>query len=177
MATSPPLTWSLGGMMFDAWLSIDSEASAELTSHPVEVGAAANDHVFVQPRRWSFNFGVSDCNVNPVQPGLSSQRSINAWNRIIDALNARNFLRLVTKDGTYDNVVIIDARKQDTVETQFTFKGYVTVQQVIVARTQYYSVTQFPQVTNITNRGQVASQPVRENAVEKAIQGFQGLFR
>lgn len=51
---------NIGGYIFDAIFSTDTEHGLTITQHPVQTGANISDHAFVNPVRISMQVGVSD---------------------------------------------------------------------------------------------------------------------
>lgn len=61
------LVWGDGALTADVVTSLDTEASAEISTHPVETGGKISDHVLLQPRSVVFEFAQS------AQPSLDSE--------------------------------------------------------------------------------------------------------
>lgn len=168
---APPLSWSLGGMKFDAWLYLVHNNSLTITQHPVETGATITDHSFVNPKRFSFSVGMTD-----VVGGLqgSQSRSVNAYNKLVEMQNSREPLPLVSKYGVFNNILIADVSANDNFQTKLSGRFTITLQEVILTGSQKPKVSGNPQATNQTNRGNVAPQPITpgiQQAITKVQQG------
>lgn len=158
-ATSvPPLQWSLGGMLFDAWLRLNHNTGLTITQHPVETGAAITDHSYFNPRRFSFDIGVTDTVTSPVFPG-NQNRSVNAYNALVQMQRSRQRLNLVTKYNTYNNILIENIDVSDDYQTQTTLRATIQLVEIIVADVRLAAVSAQPQITDQTNRGQQNPQP------------------
>ena len=59
---------TLAGIEFDAVLEDTFEATADLTSYPIELGARATDHSIINPRTWSLVGAISN---TPLGPGVT----------------------------------------------------------------------------------------------------------
>jgi len=163
----PPNGWTLGGLYFDAWLRLNHQNSLTITQHPVESGAQITDHSFVNPKRFSFEIGVSNVATSVIatqfQGGAS--RSVNAYNAILKLQESRQLLTLVSKYGTYENILIESIDAPDDFTTKEALKATINLYQVIIVQTVKVKVSSSVQVTNQTNRGQVGNQTPTESAL------------
>lgn len=173
--TAAPLTWSLGGMRFDAWLLLNHNTSLTITQHPVETGAAITDHSYVNPRRYSFDIGMTDVALATVGDATAEagSRSINAYNALVQMQQSRELLALVCKYGTFYNNLIVDISANDNFQTKYGSRFTVTVQEVILVKNQITKVSLRPQATDSTQRGQI---PPR-STTQAATNFVDGLFR
>jgi hypothetical protein len=166
---APPLTWSLGGMFFDAWLYLAHNTSLTITQHPVETGAAITDHSYVNPNRFSFTVGMTDVVPNPQVTGDSQSRSVNAYRKLVEMQKSREPLPLVSKYGVFFNILIVDVAAADNFQTKYGGRFTITLQEVIMVGNQLTKVSANPQATEQTNRGQVSAQPLTEEVKRAAI--------
>jgi hypothetical protein len=162
-----PLQWSLGGLLFDAWLRLQHNTSLTITQHPVESGAAITDHSFSNPTRFSFELGVSSCAL-PVLPSEvgGASRPIRAYNNLLKKQESRELLRLVTKYNTYENILIESMDAIDDYTTQNVLKVNVNCVKVIIVNTKLVLVSASPQITDTTNKGTVTAKPVPDNITD-----------
>lgn len=158
-AGDAPLQWSLGGMRFDAWLRLQHNTGLTITQHPVETGASITDHSYFNPRRFSFDIGMTDCIVAPQFPG-DANRSVNAYNALVNLQGRRERLTLVSKYGIFPNILIESVDVSDDYSTKNVMKATISLLEIIVAKLQTIKVSADPQVTDQTNKGQVPPQPV-----------------
>lgn len=158
MATVPPLQWSINQgnkpFYFDAWLRLGHQTSLTITQHPVETGAAISDHSYVNPRRFSFDVGMTDTIAANNVPGFPS-RSISAYNLLLNMQESRQPLTLVTKYGTYNNILIESIDVSDNYVTKYAMRATITLQQLILTNEQNFKRSSNPQATDITARGQL----------------------
>lgn len=174
--TAPPGSWSLGGMTFDAWLLLNHNTSLTITQHPVETGAAITDHSYNNPRRFSFNVGMSDVISAPSVPGLAT-RSINAYQTLVEMERSRIPVDLVSKYGVYPNILIESVDAVDTYQTKTAGRYTINLVEIITADTRFTKVSSNPQATDITNRGQVSAQSPIQRIGARAVNFINGLIR
>lgn len=153
----PPNGWSLDGLYFDAWLNLFHDSSLTITQHPVETGAAITDHAYVNPKRFSFQIGITDSFSAAAQGNFPAAptRSINAYNQLLNRQENRLPMRLVCKYGSYDNILIESLQANDDYTTTNAGKFTVNLVEIIRADVRLVKVTLLPQTVNQTNRGQV----------------------
>lgn len=189
MSTQAPLTaginntklppgWHLNGFYFDAWLRLQHNTSLTMTSHPVETGAAITDHSFVNPRRFSFEIGMTDCassvyRYNNQQGGIDGSiqpsapanptRSVNAYNLLVSMQASRQPLTLASKYGTFSDLLIESITTFDDFGTQEAMRAEITLSQIIITDLKFFKTSNAPDITGQTNRGQVYPQPVNES--------------
>lgn len=156
--TSPPTQWSLGGYTFDAWLRLHHANAITTTQHPVQAGADITDHAYVNPKRFSFEIGVTDT-VSTGNFSANPTRSINAYNVIQQLQATRQPLTLVSKYGVYENILIESLEASDDFSTNTTLKATINLIEIIIADVQVYKLSADQMATDITNRGQVPALP------------------
>jgi hypothetical protein len=176
---APPKGWNINGMEFDAWLRLNHNTSLTITQHPVETGATITDHSYRNPRRFSFDIGMSDtvgfailpANLTiphtplsiplPAIPIISGdfKRSANAYNALVAMQLTRQILTLDCKYGGYDNVLIESIDVSDDYTTKNALKATVNLLEVFLVDTQLTKVSTNPHATNSTNRGRVSPIP------------------
>ncbi len=168
-----PNEWSLGGLRFDAWLRLNQNSSLTITEHPVETGAAISDHSFRNPRRWSFDIGITDVIPGSVAGG-SQSKAVNAYNTLVNLQLSRQLLTLRGKYGTYGNVLISDIDISDDYTTKTTARPTVVLQEVILASQSPLVISSNPQATNQTDKGAVTPAQPR-GFIQEAFTFFTGI--
>lgn len=154
----PPNTWNINGMFFDAWLRLNHSNMLTVTRHPVETGANISDHCFVEPKRFSFDIGMTDVFSSPAYPGTGT-RSVNAYQALVDMMESRKLLTLTCKYGSYDNVLIESIDAPDDSKTVHAMKATINLVEIILVNTSIGKVTTNQHATNSTNRGKVSPRP------------------
>ena len=156
----PPNGWSLDGLFFDSWLTLHHSNSVTITQHPVETGAAISDHAYVNPKRFSFDIGIT----NSLGDGQFSSftaaptRAINAYAALQNRLENRTPMILVCKYGTYDNILIESLDAADDASTIEASKFQIGLVEILRADTRSTKVTRLAQTVNRTSRGQVSGE-------------------
>lgn len=167
MAAIPPLQWSIGGMVFDAWLRLNHNTSLTITQHPVETGAAITDHAYNNPRRFSFNLGQSD--VSTIETSLSTTPAINKYQELVALQQSREPLQLVSKYGIFTNVLIESVDVADDYTTNTVLKATVNLQEIIIANTGLAQAVALPQTILQTQNGQKQAQNPLQKILEAGI--------
>ena len=167
MAAIPPLQWSIGGMIFDAWLQLNHNTSLTITQHPVETGAAITDHSYNNPRRFSFNLGQSD--VGTAQTNVSTVPAVNKYQELVSLQQARTPLQLVSKYGIFTNVLIESIDVADDYTTKTVLKATVNLQEIIIANTGLATAVALPQTILQTQNGQKQAQTPAQKVLEAGI--------
>lgn len=172
-----PGTWNLNGMVFDAWLRLNHNTELTITQHPVETGAPISDHCFSNPRRFSFDIGMSDVLKSPSAAG-SSTRSINAYNSLVAMQESRQFLTLNCKYGFYRDILIQSINAVDDAQTVYGSRWTITLQRIVVASPQLGTgqISNNPQVTDQTSRGQLSPQSLSQRIIQAGQNWLGGLF-
>lgn len=172
---APPGAWNLNGMVFDAWLRLNHNTGLTITQHPVETGAAISDHSFINPRRYSFDIGMTDTVESPNFPGFST-RSINAYNALVEMQQSRTLLTLSSKYGNYDNILIENIDTYDDFRTKNAMRATITLLQVIMADTRTARVSSNPQATDLTRRGQQSPQSINKRYTDQVVNWLGGFL-
>ena len=155
---APPNGWNINGYFFDAWLNMHQNNSLTITTHPVETGSYIADHAFINPRKFSFEIGVSNCTAF-VGQFSGPKRNISAYQALVTLQGTRDLLTITTKYGVYSNILIESIDVDDTYLTQNTLKAVINLTEVILADAEIIKVSSNPNATDETNRGQVSPVP------------------
>lgn len=174
--SAPPLSWNINGLYFDAWLTLNHQTSSTITQHPVETGAAISDHNFINPRRFSFEVGETDVVARPLVQG-SGTRSVNAYQAIVALEYSRQLLTLVSKYGTFNNILIESIDVRDDYRTKNAMKATINLVEVRLAQTRFTQVSANIPAVDQTNRGQVNSQSLAAQFTNQAVSWLGSLFR
>jgi len=126
---------------FDAVLSTEHKGSVTVTSHPVQFGASVTDHAINDPDEVMLSIGMTDAMEN-----VGANHSVNAFTQLRAIKEARRPVTLVTRLGSYENMLITSLSAPDDYTTMNALKaqiiftgievvqvGVVTVQQTVTA--------------------------------------------
>lgn len=162
--------WNLNGYVFDAFLRMQHDSGLVITQHPVQTGAAITDHSYVNPKKFTFEVGVTDCARPIIVPNgkvirANPTRYQAAYNVLVNMQENRNLLYLVSKYGFFENILIENISIPDDSTTQGAIKATVTLTEVILANARTITVSDLPETTDGTERGQVTGKPVIQSTL------------
>lgn len=93
----------VGAIALDATLSEDHQYSARVTNFPVENGLIVSDHIINDPIKLTVVGLVSDTPLNIL---LGSNRSVDAFNRLIQIFQKKEIITVITGVKVYQNMVL-----------------------------------------------------------------------
>jgi hypothetical protein len=143
---------------FDAVMVAEHVQEAMGTKHPVQVGPAIVDHVYLQPAQVTLQVKMSDAMQSFVNGQYSSvpSKSVSAYQQFLQIQASRVPITLVTRLNTYQNMWIASIRPQDDARTVRGFNGLLRFEQIISASITSQSVSARPNTTNTTNSGNLS---------------------
>jgi hypothetical protein len=166
--------------VFDNIQHIEHELDTTITLNPVQTGAAINDHAFLLPLKVTAEILMSDvCQSYTVgQFAGSPSRSVNAYQTLMTVWSNLAPIAITTRLAIpglapYAQMLIVNIRAEETVETVHGLRAWVTFQQIITAGVElvtsglvnapsYNNSTDStrPQATGSTQLGNTPTQPV-----------------
>lgn len=126
-----------GQFAFDAVFSIDHSVQATVTQHPVQVGAAITDHVFMNPDSVQLDIGMSDAVWN-----AGPDHSVLAYQRLREIMEKRETVTLVTRLRTYPDMIIDSISVPEDFKTMYALKASVSFQQIRMSNVNVLLVQQ-----------------------------------
>ena len=87
----------------DGYYAEEHRVRVRTTEYPVETGADLTDHVVREPYRLKLKGSATE-----YQQG--SQAGLHAWAAVLAHINARRPIAVVTRLGTYLNMIMVDAK-------------------------------------------------------------------
>lgn len=124
-----PLVISADGQplyIADCTLDEGHSASARVTDHPVERGAAITDHVQIEPRELRATVFTSTTPLFGGIPGEGRERA--AWETLVGISRARRLVTVTTSLESYDSMILYkveaprSARDGQSVSVALTFR-------------------------------------------------------
>lgn len=100
---------SFGEFLFDAVLNTEHNREVTVTNHPVQYGAEISDHSFIEPETVNLQIGMSDAMAEIGQEA----HSVNAYAQLVQMMEARELITLVTRLGTYRDMLIVSMSAPD----------------------------------------------------------------
>lgn len=127
-----------GRFVFDAVFKTDHNASAIVTQHPVQTGAAVSDHAYMEPDEISIEIGMSDAALS----ASGSGHSVNAYAQLRAIMDERLPVTLITRLRTYDNMVITSITTTDDYTTMNALRATIFFQRVRIVRVATIKIQQ-----------------------------------
>lgn len=126
---------NIGGLFFDAVLSISTEHVATITQHPVQTGANISDHMYLEPVQITMEIGMSDAMASMVRGQWvgAYTKSISAYRKLCELQAARIPFTVLTRLNQYPNMVIRSISVPDDYNTLYGLRATVSLQQLIIA--------------------------------------------
>lgn len=146
---------------FDAVMLAEHMQEAVMTPHPVQVGPALVDHMYLQPAEVILRVKMSDAMQSFVNGQYSSvpSKSVSAYQQFLQIQASRAPIVLATKLNTYQNMGIISLRPQDNWQTVRGFNGIIRFKQIISAQVNSQALSSRSNTTNTTNSGSLSPGP------------------
>lgn len=140
---------------FDAVLRIEHSQEAVMTEHPVQVGPALVDHMYLRSAVVTLDIGMSDAMQSYVAGQYSSakSKSVSAYQTFLQIQASRAPITLATRLLTYQNMQITDIRASETVQTSRGLRCLIYLRQIISATVSQTTVSARPNSTDSTNEG------------------------
>jgi hypothetical protein len=139
---------SIGGLYPDIVVEEQHEDALEITEHPVEQGAAVNDHAFKKPELVTIRGGVSDSSAT-----ASGKPSSDFYEKLLDLQKKREPFDVITGKRMHKNMLIESLSETTDVTTENALLFTASCREVIIVSTQ---VTSVPPAKNHANAGKTA---------------------
>lgn len=147
----------VGVIAIDATLSEDHEYTARVTSFPVENGELVSDHIINEPEKLNLVGLVTDTPLNIL---LGFNRSITAFNRLIDIHRNKEIVTVVTGIKVYTNMVMTSLNVPRDLSTGQSLTFNMQFQKIILDSSTRLILNQnnpFNRQQDIISREQVAN--------------------
>ena len=118
---------NIGGVVLDATLTEDHEYNSRVTNYPVEDGRIISDHIINEPETVQITGVVTD---TPLAILSSFNRSINAFNRLIQIHTNRERVTVVTGIKVYTNMVMTSLQVPRNVQTGQSLTFVIQLQKI-----------------------------------------------
>jgi hypothetical protein len=167
---------NVGGWFFDAFMRVDHTSKLRITENPVETGAAIADHSFMQPQELSMEILMSDAATSVVAGQFTGgwSRSVTGYQVLRELQRMRIPVNILTRLGLYQNMLIESISAPDDYKTLYGLRVSVIFREVIIAQVQTVKVSERPQITNSTNRGNPEPVEPNQSAVRQVLKKMFG---
>ncbi len=147
---------------FDATLRVDHTQEAVGTEHPVQVGTAIIDHIYLRAPRVVLEIGISDAmqSYSSGQYSGGSSRSVSAYQTFKQIQAARVPITLATRLDSYQNMWVEVTRATETSATFSSLRAILSFRQILSAQVASSTVSSRPDTTNSTPEGTKAPENV-----------------
>lgn len=160
---------SIGGLYPDVVVEEQHEDSLQITEHPVEQGAAVNDHAFKKPEVVTIRGGVSDSS-----PGGGEKPSVEFYEKLLELQKKREPFDIVTGKRQHKNMLLESITEITGQDTENSLMFTAQCREVIIVKTQVASVPPRKNHANpgktgaTTDKGQQQAQPQKRQSMLKA---------
>lgn len=112
-----------GTLYFDALIHADHTSNVTVTEHAVQTGAAISDHALIEPQEVSLEIGMTDT----IGGDGSSAR---AYQQFLSLMRKRQPCTVVTRIGTYQNMVLTSISTPDDYTTAYGLRATLAFKEV-----------------------------------------------
>jgi hypothetical protein len=153
--TSPAPVLAPTTFYFDAVLRAEHSQEARGTEHPVQVGPAIIDHIYLMPAEVVLEVGMSDAMDSFLQGQYSagSSKSVSAYKTFKQIQATRVPITLTTRLDQYQNMYLRDVRGTEDARTRMGFRGTLHFRQLLTASIGVTQVSVRASTTDATNEG------------------------
>lgn len=127
---------SVSSVVLDAVISEDHQYNSRVTSYPVENGLNISDHIINEPEILSITGVVSDTPLSFLAP---FNRSVNAFNALVEIHNRRERISVVTGIKVYDDMVITSLNVPRNVQSGQSLTFSIELQKMLLDSSVRYT--------------------------------------
>lgn len=173
----------IGVVVPDVVVSEKHNDQLEITNHPVEVGAAVNDHAYKQPSEVVMECGFAgggslldfaDTTRAGLQLGLSPH---DTYAKLLEMQSGRQPIDVITGKRTYSNMLIRAIEVTTDRTTEHALMATLTLRQVIITSTKPVQVADKTAMSTgvntsaVVNTGTKTPIPVTNSSIMNTIGG------
>lgn len=120
---------SVSSVLIDAVLTEDHQYNSRVTNYPVEDGRIISDHIINEPDTLQITGVVSDTPLSFLAP---FNRSINAFNTLVEIHNRRERITVVTGIKVYTDMVITSLQVPRNVQSGQSLTFVIDLQKIFL---------------------------------------------
>lgn len=161
---------NIGGLFFDAVISVSTEHTATITSHPVQLGANISDHMYLEPISITMEIAMSDAMDSMVYGQWKGgyTKSVSAYRMLCDLQARRIPITVLTRLNQYPDMVIESISVNDDYKSLYGLRATVSLKQVFVAEATIDTVSARSWVTDAdANRGEAQPSEVPTSVIRE----------
>lgn len=171
--------WTIGGIAFDGIMKTEHTSTLKATHYPVQTGVNLTDHAIIDPSTLDIEIMISDAHVKNSLSGVhvsnwladkalgylvkrflstestlsSGNRSESAWTTLKAMQLSRCPITVITRLGTYENMIIEKLTSADDVTTLYGLKANIHLVQIQVAEVSEVQVSARSKITDKSDGG------------------------
>lgn len=170
----------IGIVIPDVVVSEKHSDSLEITEHPVEIGAAVNDHAYKRASDVTMECGFAGggslldlVDISGIGIGIGKSPK-EVYQELLDTQARRELIDVVTGKRTYSNMLIRAIEVTTERATENVLSCVITLREVMITQTQQISVADKASMTEgvstaaTQNRGNQSPVPVNESMLSSS---------
>lgn len=152
-------------LVFDAIFTIQHDNSLNITEHPIQTGADIADHAYEEACRLTFDIGMSDVMKSFIKGQFTNNksRSISAYLKLRELQKQRLPITVVTKLGTYTNMMVETISSTEDNKTTYGLRVTVVLKQIFVVNVATVKISSRPHKSSSSNEGDQKVQKANES--------------
>lgn len=181
----------IGVMVPDVVISEKHSDSLEITEHPVEIGAAVNDHAYKRASDVTMECGfagggslldVFDTSAYGVSTPFNSMSPKDVYKTLLETQERRELIDVVTGKRTYSNMLIRAIEVTTDRTSENVLMCTITLREVILSSTTPVTVADKKNMqmgvntSAVQNSGVKATKPVNQSFLAQIKKSASGLF-
>lgn len=182
---------SIGVMVPDVVISEKHSDSLEITEHPVEIGAAVNDHAYKRASDVTMECGfagggslldVFDTSAYGLSTPFNSMSPKDVYKTLLETQERRELIDVVTGKRTYSNMLIRAIEVTTDRTSENVLMCTITLREVILSSTTPVTVADKKNMqmgvstAAVQNTGVKATKPVNQSFLSQIKKSASGLF-
>lgn len=155
-------------LVFDAIFSTQHDTSLSITEHPIQTGADITDHAYEEANRLTFEIGMSDVMKSFIDGQFNSNsRSVSAYLKLRELQKQRLPITVVTKLGTYTNMMVETISTTEDNKTTYGLRATVVLKQIFVVNVTTVKISSRPHKSTESNEGEQKVQKADQSLLSK----------
>ncbi|EFC2021211.1 hypothetical protein RVO90_22910 [Enterobacter chengduensis] len=182
---------SIGVMVPDVIVSEKHSDSLEITEHPVEIGAAVNDHAYKRASDVTMECGfagggslldVFDTSAYGISTPFNTMSPKEVYKALLETQERRELIDVVTGKRTYSNMLIRALEVTTDRTSENVLMCTITLREVILSATTPVTVADKKNMqmgvntSAVKNTGVKATKPVNQSFLTQIKKSATGLF-
>lgn len=143
---------NVGGFYFDASLGEDHNLAADITDHPIEVGANVTDNVVIQQAIVTLNVAVGSIySITPFFSFVSANRPVDALQQLRQLQVNRTPIEVICRLARYESMLIQNIKVSQAKETATSAYFTITLKEAFIVNATGGSIYNNPSSSEYSN--------------------------